>query len=207
MNKIDATGGARVGWINWTWPFAKLSADFQKLRLKIRLDGEYIFEPGQVISLKKYGVLPVIATGIQINHSRLDYPEKIIFWYLGNPMKLIKSIETTGFVPSCDPSSVPIRPKGFPLKWSFIIFFLVVWNLLFIVDMQNGRELGIYAFLALIFAFVLSISILKVKILQNLILRKGHQITEISHFIILVAGISGLMSVITIIGLLNKNAS
>ncbi len=40
---LSITGGARVGWINATWPLAKLTVNKHTIELKATLIGKYSF--------------------------------------------------------------------------------------------------------------------------------------------------------------------
>jgi hypothetical protein len=71
------TGGARIGWMNATIPFATLSGDQDRLWL-ISMGRELEFEKHRIILLSRYGGL--ISTGLRIEHSILTYPEFIVFW-------------------------------------------------------------------------------------------------------------------------------
>ncbi len=94
------TGGARIGWVNATWPFAKLSASAQQLSVSGSLIGRYNFSPDQVAALEPYGSISVLGTGVRIVHTVQSYPEKIIFWCFGSPKRLIERITNLGFRPS-----------------------------------------------------------------------------------------------------------
>ena len=98
MEELSVRGGARVGWVNATWPFSKLTASAKHLKLS-SLQGTYNFLPGDVISLQRRGVIPLLTTGVRIIHRRMDYPAKIIFWSI-SPKRLIEKIRAVAFVPS-----------------------------------------------------------------------------------------------------------
>ena len=72
-DSISSRGGARIGWMNATWPFAVLTARQAKLDLNATLLGKYSFTPDQVISLEKYGCIPILGSGIRIHHNIADY--------------------------------------------------------------------------------------------------------------------------------------
>jgi hypothetical protein len=132
MGEITVTGGARIGIVNATWPFAKLSASPVRLRLTCVLDS-YDFEPRDVVSLERYGSIPLFSNGIRILHARADYPSKIIFWCMGNPEELNNRIREAGFMPTA-PASSEIRWRGIPFRWAWILLFIVVWSGLFLLN-------------------------------------------------------------------------
>ncbi|CAN5189899.1 hypothetical protein BH10PSE17_BH10PSE17_18560 [soil metagenome] len=91
-------GGARMGWVNASWPFAKLTVRTDRVRLaSLRT---FDFAPQDVVGFERYGWVPVIATGVRIRHNRLDYPDRIVFWTLGRPQTVFEAIDEAGFVPS-----------------------------------------------------------------------------------------------------------
>ena len=99
---LSITGGARIGWLNATWPMAKLIVQPSRIDLIVKSIGNYSFAKDQVISLNKYTVFPVIGRGIKIEHIIPEYPKKIIFWTLDNPESIILQIQETGFLPDPD---------------------------------------------------------------------------------------------------------
>jgi hypothetical protein len=86
------TGGARIGWLNASWPFAQISADQGNLIISV-LWRTYAFTLKQVLFIERYSGLT--SEGIRIRHNVAEYPEKIIFW--GNPDKLLNGIWSSGF--------------------------------------------------------------------------------------------------------------
>lgn len=97
METFTKTGGARIGWTNATWPLAKLSVTANKLTIQVKLLGTYTFAPEQISSIERYTIIPVLGWGIRIRHNVADYPEKIIFWCLGNPSSVLDGIRDVGF--------------------------------------------------------------------------------------------------------------
>ena len=76
---FKATGGARVGWTNATYPLARLSVTTDQLSISIQLLGTYTFAPDQVATVEKYVMIPVITSGVRIHHCNVDCPERFIF--------------------------------------------------------------------------------------------------------------------------------
>src|SRR5258708_364983 len=139
LKEVSATGGARIGWVNATWPFAKFAASAMRLRLTSVLD-TYDFLPIDVVSLERYGSIPFFYSGIRIVHARPDYPAKIIFWCFGNPEALIGEIHETGFLPTA-PANSETKWRGVPVRWTTILFLILIWNGLFLLDDAVSRSL------------------------------------------------------------------
>lgn len=98
MYKIYKTGGARVGWLNASWPLVKLEVEQEKLTIIGTLIGELVFKPTDIISIEPYLSFPFFGQGIKINHNVTKYENKIIFWTYSNPEKLINEIIQIGFL-------------------------------------------------------------------------------------------------------------
>jgi hypothetical protein len=192
---LKSTGGAQIGWMNATWPLARLTASAHQLSLSGLLLGTYAFSPSDVANLKPYGWLPILGRGIQIIHTNANYPPKIIFWCLG-PERLIRRINALGFQPRAPLTAVPKR-NGIPFRWSFLIAVLVVWNALFLLDdfvpWKEPRGPGIYTLLALLILFVTSVAAARSEAFQVLVLKPGRSVTEIRPVLNLVQLISGVM--------------
>jgi hypothetical protein len=193
------TGGARIGWTNATWPLAKLSATPDKLTISIGILGVYSFTPDQVLTVERYVRIPVLGWGIQIHHCNVDVPERVIFWCLGNPNKVLRGILDSGFVPigSRSPS---FQRRGMAMRWSAIIIAVAAWNALFLLG--AGRSHGVpphpgpFVLVPLLFAFALSVGALISPKIQGIILKPGRSVGEIKPFLRLLAFISGLMLII-----------
>ncbi len=198
MEEINVTGGARIGWVNATWPLAKLVASARRLRLTSVLDS-YDFLPSDVVSLERYGSIPFFASGVRIAHARSDYPSKIIFWYLGNPEALIEQIRGVGFSPTA-PASSETKWRGFPVRWTVILLFVLAWNGLFLLDGVVPRSFanrpGLFTLIPLLLAFLVCWGTKTSPTVQKMILRDGHSVNEVKAHLSLVQIVSGILLVI-----------
>jgi hypothetical protein len=144
---------------------------------------------------------------VRINHIIPKYPEKIVFWCLGNPNKLIAKVRELGFIPA--PVSAPasvVRP-GFPVKWQAIVTVIVIWNLLLYADWGHkglGAEPGFYSLLAILILFLLCLGLKTIRSLQKLFLKEGREPEEIASWLNLLLIISGPMLVIFLIQMLAR---
>jgi hypothetical protein len=192
VKKISYTGGSMVGWVNASWPLATLTISSEHIFLSTF--GKYEFTPEQVVSIESYGAIPLLASGIRINHNRPDYPRQVVFWCVGGRKKVLASFEKFGFLPQGIASQ---RPSGIAFRWSVILAFLVIWNSLFLFGMSSHdgpRDgLGPFELIALISVFVFSTAAQKSAALQNLILRDGHHIGEIKQFLRLMQLVTGML--------------
>lgn len=195
MSDISFTGGSRIGWVNATWPFAKLTVSANRLTLSSL--GSYDFTPSQVVSIERYGSIPLVSSGVRINHNRSDYPEKIVFWYLGSVAEVLAQIQQCGFVAS---GKIGTRASGFPIKWLVVIAVIAIWNVLFLLDgsFSSGahKQPGGLAIVALLLLFGISTSVQASPRIQRLVLRDGHQVGEIKAFLVLLQIVSGIMSLV-----------
>jgi hypothetical protein len=195
MAKVRFRGGARVGWLNASWPFANVSASATKLTLSCL--GTYQFSSDQVVALEPYGSIPVLARGIRIRHNRPDYPENIIFWCLGNRQGMLDAISQAGF--RATGHVLLSRTSGFAFRWSFIISFVIVWNLLMLLDGSFGGHSvpaspGPVAVLALLLVAMTATAVRASPWLQKRVLREGHQVGEVKSFLIFLQFLTGFMS-------------
>lgn len=193
-------GGGSAGWVNASWPFARLHATADRLSLEIATIGTYVFSTGQVTALEPYGWIPILYRGLRIVHTRDDYPRKLVFWCFGPPSRLIESIRGVGFREAGDPSAVP-RSSGIPWRWSAIATVLVVWNGLFLLDgppFQRGPHIiGPFSLLALALLFAVSLAASRSIPLQRFLLRPGHHFGEIAPVLALLRFVTGFLLVVS----------
>jgi hypothetical protein len=69
-------GGARIGFINATWPLALLSA--QRDSIALRCLFKFTFPRDRITRLSRYRGF--ISTGLQIEHTVPRYPAFMLFW-------------------------------------------------------------------------------------------------------------------------------
>jgi len=202
------TGGACIGWTNASWPLATLTVDSGTLVVKVRLLGTYTFLPSQIVSIKPYGFIPVVGQGVLIVHTVPNYPQTIIFWYLGSSKTILDAVKTAGFIPSAPSTAVPVR-EGWVISWQTVIVLVGLWNLLFMLPTlpqwlgkaplysANSR----FAVLPFVVVFVGCVLLLRLPALQRLVLKPGRQIGEIAGAIYLLLFISGLFLAVGLLGL------
>lgn len=206
MNEIQIIGGARIGLSNITFPFAKLIINKNKLELKASILGNAIFQPSDIRSIEPYTSFPLIGQGIRINHSVAQYNKKIIFWTFKNPHTIIKQIKESNFLTNTNLSEkernkiITKQQSGiFPLKKSFGIGVIIVWNLLFLSDFFALFHQKTFSFfgkgnliaIGLLFSIAL-LSLISEKF-SKLILKDGKKIEDIKGFAVFVLIISSLI--------------
>ena len=93
--KYRQTGGLRIGEINLTFPFAKISVDQNSIEIKSMFKSEpYIFKKNGIINLKKYSGL--ISSGLQIEHKKSEIPPLVVFWSFKLP-ELISELRNKNY--------------------------------------------------------------------------------------------------------------
>jgi hypothetical protein len=91
-------GGARIDAFNATWPFARLTATRDVLRLRVVWAGVFEFRPDQVDRLGEFGFIPFLGKGVQIHHHVASYPSRIVFWHLSwSVVWLIEELHRFGY--------------------------------------------------------------------------------------------------------------
>ncbi len=69
-------GGARIGFVNATWPFAQLSADRDAIALRCLF--KFTFPRDSITKLGRYRGFT--SSGLQIEHTVPRYPRFMVFW-------------------------------------------------------------------------------------------------------------------------------
>jgi hypothetical protein len=192
VSETSFRGGARIGSVGGL--FAKLTVSADRLALVASRD-TYEFSPSQVVSVEHYGSIPLFARGIRIKHNRADYPEKIIFWCIGNRDSFFTDIGSNGFIPTGGPTE---RASGFPIRWTVVVAVIALWTALIMLDRwarPQALEPGPYSLLALLALFALVTAILASPRIQRMVLREGHQVGEIKVLLRLLQLAAGVLSV------------
>ncbi len=96
MTELKLRGGARIGVLNVTWPFASLKVTKEKLELNVAIIGNLVFKSSDIVSIEPYSGF--ISRGLKINHNVPDYKDQVIFWTFENPDEVINRIRQIGFL-------------------------------------------------------------------------------------------------------------
>jgi hypothetical protein len=198
LPEFSATGGARVGVINASWPLATLTVSAAKLVIRVRFLGCFSFTPDQISSIERVGRAPVMGWGIQIHHTVADYPERLVFWTLGNPNTLLDRIHRIAFIPTGRAEERSPRQRGFAIRWSAVVVTAVLWNVLFYADLgpQARGQPGPFILVALALLFGTSLATLHVPAIQRILLKPGRSVTEVAPLIRLLVFVSGFILLI-----------
>jgi hypothetical protein len=86
-------GGARMGSLNATIPFARLVVESGKATL--RCFRAYVLTP-KYTTCESIGSIPVLSSGVRFYCIDVDYPEPLIFWCLGRK-RVVEALEKSGF--------------------------------------------------------------------------------------------------------------
>lgn len=198
-------GGARIGWVNYTWPLASLSVGASGLTITTTFfglfeTGRYFFRPDQVARIERFGWLPIISEGIRVHHTVTDYPEKVVFWC--RPSAVLRGIASTGF-PTTSESTAPVSSipsRGFPLRIWPLVIVVLLWNLLLSYEFFSQPMLAAFpgpcTLAALSLVFVTSLAVLSSPSVQAIFLRPGRSIGEVRPMFLLVATITGIMTIV-----------
>lgn len=209
--KFTLTGGARIGKANASYPFANLYVDKNVLKINASIVGNLVFQPKDIIELKPHMAFPVIGNGIKVIHRIEKYNSEVIFWTLKDPKAVISEIEKTGFLENTNSNltdnDLEILQRqnqgGFPIKKPVVIFFVVVWNLLFLSAIipvflhpeGKGFQFGIGINVALGLVFITSVLMVVSKGFSKLILKEGRDFNDVKKFIYFLIILTGMLFV------------
>jgi hypothetical protein len=196
MNELNITGGARIGFANASYPFAKLKVSQNKLELNASVVGKLIFLPENIISIEPYDGF--IGNGIRIIHNVPKYNSKVVFWCKSNPSGLIIQIRETGFLSNTAILDTPeyniIKAEqdqsGFPLKKGAVITLIVIWNLFLGVGIISSFLKGdvkiapLFAMPAVFIVFVSLILMLISPAFAGMVLKEGRKVADIKKVVL-----------------------
>lgn len=214
------TGGARIGNANTTYPFADLYADKTVLKINASIVGNLVFQPQDIVSIKRFSGIPIIGTGIKINHRVSEYDPHVVFWTFKNPEFVIDEIKKTGFLNNnhneLHETDFEMQQQqqqgGFPIKKSAVIFYVAAWNLLFLSDIVpafmndgfNGIPMGFGINAAVALVFISALLALFSTGFRKLILKKGRDLQDIRKLLYLLILVTGIMTVVFTFSNINK---
>jgi hypothetical protein len=220
MEKLEITGGARIGMANASWPFATLRVNKDKLELNASIVGNLIFQPKDIISIESYNKFTFLGKGLKINHRIANYDSEVIFWTFRDPLEVINQIRETGFFDNTKSAANTIdtitiqqqqQTGGFPIKKNVAIAIVVIWNLLFIADYMGSTAsdkktmpIGTGMTIAVAALLLVSVLTLKSKDFSKLILKEGKEIGDIKKFLYFLILFFGFMLFIVLISKLNN---
>lgn len=210
MNDIEETGGARIGMAHATWPFATLTVNKNMLRLNASIIGNLYFRPSDIVSIEPSSLFSGV--GIKINHRVEKYNSKVVFLTSGAG-RLISQIADTGFLNNTSPIPPDVEAEiekyqsegSFPVKWSAVIVFGLVWNLLILGDWfgyfgsHKNIPFGVGEQAALAFAFLFALMLLISEPFRGLVLKKGRTVSDVKLFLFFLMLITGIIFAITML--------
>ena len=134
------------------------------------------------------------------------YNSKVIFFKSGSS-DLISRIESTGFLDNNNALPADVEAKitryqlggSFPMKWSAVIVFVVIWNLFFLGEQlgyftkKGNMPLGNGARLAMAFAFLFALALFISGPFRQLVLKEGRTIKDVKLFLIFLMLLTGIM--------------
>lgn len=91
-------GGGWVAGSPWhlsvsaTWPFARIQVMDEQVFLNVGWV-KFGLPYSEIKEVKRIFILPFIADGVRIIHTKNDTPKWLVFWSLGNAKKLTKLIQ------------------------------------------------------------------------------------------------------------------
>jgi len=159
--------------------------------------GRYRFAPEEVVSLNKYGLIPLVGRGVRIRHSIREYPSRIVFWCFGSPERLIERIRETGFLPSGRVAVEDIR-SGSPVRWQALLVMVVLWNILFLLDgtFKESRTAGPGVLAALFLFTLVPLGIRHCRPVRKIFLKEGRDPGEIGAWLNFLPALTGTMFII-----------
>ena len=99
ITTFTQAGGARIGMLNSSWPFATLSASNEVLHVSA-IGRDYSFPKSSIRSLRKHR--GVFSTGLRIDHTQPSAPAFVVFWaslffWTSGFQKLKTRLESLGY--------------------------------------------------------------------------------------------------------------
>ena len=209
MNEFKNTGGAKIGALKSSWPFATLNVTRNKLELNVSMIGKLVFLPGDITALTPHPGGYKMGAGIKIHHKVPQYKDEVVFWSSKSPAELLRQIEATGFMVNTDtlPHSTQTQVRelqnqgGFAMKTKPIVMLVTLWVAIVAYGAINMSLTGsLVAFLSAIqVAFVIIILFAVVTLASPYfasgVLKPGYTIADVKKFLIFLIIIAVFMVV------------
>jgi hypothetical protein len=216
MAVYKVTGGAKVGIMLSTYPFAVLKIEDGLLRLNVSLVAKLVFRAQDIISIEPFKGSGKIGDGIKINHRVPGYKENVLFWCSRTPEVLIREIQGTGFFMSTnyshggqpeleilesqkDSSGNPIKTKALVLMTALWLFLLIP-NIMAFLRASAAKKAPSTTWLVspMFVFFAFSVLLLISGGFRDLVLKEGRTLEDVKSFAVFLALISGLILVVNL---------
>lgn len=189
------SGGVVIGRLRISFP-TSLQVNSQSIALSffwIR----YTFPKHSIIAIEVKGHSKIV-----IHHTVHQYPERILFLTSNAKAKAQKIRWFLPNLPAKTNSNFSKR-KGWPVRWQFILIYLIWWNSPLLVAHQFS-ELKEFPFslVVVMSTFIGSLLVGKLPVLTFLIVAPGRHYGEIKHVVNLVSFLTGIISLAMVAGLI-----
>ncbi|TWT34021.1 hypothetical protein KOR34_38570 [Posidoniimonas corsicana] len=96
-NSSSLTGGAKIGMMNVSWPFVRLSASPAGIVMRAPFGRTYEFPTDGITCVRPCGLLPLVGSGVKIEHTIDRHPTRMIFWYpMRQPAEVLEFLRSAG---------------------------------------------------------------------------------------------------------------
>lgn len=136
-------GGARIGRINVTWPFARLKINGGILNINASTFANLYFVQEDIVSVEPYTGL--FNKGIRIIHNVKEYKDEIIFWTFSDPKTIASIIKSNLEIEKGEADTLFVKarqeegPKVF--KRSSVISIIIIFFILLLVKYYSFYKL------------------------------------------------------------------
>lgn len=199
MDEFKNTGGAKIGILKSSWPFATLTVTRNKLELNVSLIGKFVFLPGDITAITPNRKGYKMGVGIKIYHKIPQYKDEIIFWSAKKPHELVDLVMATGFLNNTVPTfgaqaEAEVRALqsqgGFALKKNVAICLVVLWNIFLIPGFimmgltENNAAMYMGVGAALVMILLFCVLIFAVPAFAAKVLKPGYTVNDVKKFLI-----------------------
>lgn len=209
MNEFKNTGGAKIGILKSSWPFATLIVTRNKLELSVSLMGKFVFLPGDITALTPHPKGYKMGAGIKIHHKIPQYKDEIIFWSSKSPAELISQINAIGFTVNTDAISHRAQAEvrdlqaqgGFAIKTKPIVMLGTLWLAIVIYGAVNMALTGgiemLFSAIQVAFAIIILFAVVTLAspYFASGVLKPGYTIADVNKFLIFLIIIAVFMLV------------